>query len=63
MLLEIDMPAALKRVLLEDYDAVVEEGRLQPLPRRPSVAVLLQRYAADVRSGRGDRGVIPRGRQ
>ena len=49
VLLELDIPAVLKRALLDDYDAIVEEGRLQPLPRRPTVAVLLQRYVADVR--------------
>ena len=48
VLLDLDMPAVLKRALLDDYDAVVEEGRLQPLPRRPSVAGLLQKYVTDV---------------
>ena len=50
VLLDLDMPAMLKRALLDDYDYVVEEGRLQPLPRRPSVAGLLQKYVTDVGS-------------
>jgi hypothetical protein len=47
-MLELDMPVVLRKALLDDYDAIVEEGKLQPLPRRPSIADMLQTYVADV---------------
>ncbi|KAG2437743.1 hypothetical protein HYH02_011119 [Chlamydomonas schloesseri] len=43
--LELDISPILKKALLDDYDAVVTDGRLVPLPRSPCVADLLRRYA------------------
>ncbi|PNW71228.1 hypothetical protein CHLRE_16g692400v5 [Chlamydomonas reinhardtii] len=43
--LELDISPILKKALLDDYDAVVTDGRLVPLPRTPCVADLLRRYA------------------
>lgn len=50
VLLELDMPAPLKKLLIENYDLAMEDAKLVSLPRRPSVASLLQRYCADVSS-------------
>eukprot|EP00884_Botryococcus_braunii_P019253 jgi/Botrbrau1/6010/Bobra.104_1s0037.1 len=44
--LEISIPVELKKVLLEDNKAVVEEKRLVPLPRAPCVSDLLNEYVA-----------------
>lgn len=46
--LDIDMPPLLKKVLVEDYEAVVEGGRLVPVPRDPCVADVLGRYVGEV---------------
>jgi len=53
IMLELDMPVVLRKALLDDYDAIVEEGKLQPLPRRPSIADMLQTYVADAHQIRG----------
>lgn len=51
--LQVDLPPILKKALLDDYACIVEEGRLQPLPRQPTIDQLLQRYTGDVRNGGG----------
>lgn len=43
--LELSLPAVLRLQLLSDMDAVVQEGRLVSLPRRPCVREVLGRYA------------------
>ena len=47
----MELPAALKQVLLEDWERV-EGGTLVPLPRRPSIATLLQQYVDSCRTSR-----------
>ncbi|EFJ46711.1 hypothetical protein VOLCADRAFT_118057 [Volvox carteri f. nagariensis] len=42
--LELDISPVLKKALLDDYDAIVTDARLVPLPRSPSVAEVLRRY-------------------
>ena len=56
VLLELDMPAPLKKLLIENYDLAMEDAKLVTLPRRPSVASLLQRYCADAFHVRGSSG-------
>mmetsp|Transcript_13654 Transcript_13654/g.29289 ORF Transcript_13654/g.29289 Transcript_13654/m.29289 type:complete len:266 (+) Transcript_13654:201-998(+) len=51
--LDLDIPAILKKQLLDDYDAVVEDAKLVPLPRSPTVAELLQRYCTQAHEQRG----------
>jgi len=53
IMLEVDLPPVLKQQLLDGYDAIVEEGKLVPLPRKPNVEQLLQRYVADAQQHRG----------
>ena len=48
---QVALPAALKQVLLDDWERV-EGGSLAPLPRRPSVAALLQQYVDACRTSR-----------
>jgi mortality factor 4-like protein 1 len=43
----VDIPAALKLRMLDDYDAVKKEGRLVPLPRRPNIHEILSLYVRD----------------
>ena len=45
------LPAALKQVLLDDWERV-KGGGVFPLPRRPSVATLLQQYVDSCRTSR-----------
>ena len=47
----VELPAALKQVLLDDWERV-EGATLVPLPRRPSIATLLQRYVDSCRTSR-----------
>ncbi|GLC45646.1 hypothetical protein PLESTB_001789900 [Pleodorina starrii] len=42
--LELDISPLLKKALLDDYDAIVTDARLVPLPRSPCVAEVLRRY-------------------
>ncbi|GIL74243.1 hypothetical protein Vretimale_1991 [Volvox reticuliferus] len=42
--LELDISPVLKKALLDDYDAIVTDARLLPLPRSPCVAEVLRRY-------------------
>ena len=42
------LPARLKKQLLLDYEAIMEEDRLLPLPRNPSASGVLQRYVNEV---------------
>ncbi|KAG1678508.1 hypothetical protein FOA52_014541 [Chlamydomonas sp. UWO 241] len=53
ILMELDLPPVLKQQLLDGYDAIVEEGKLIPLPRKPTIDALLQRYVADAQEHRG----------
>lgn len=45
--LDLEIPAALKKILVEDHEAVVSGGRLVPLPRRPTVHEVLQQYVEE----------------
>ena len=47
----MELPAALKQVLLEDWERV-EGNALGALPRRPSIATLLQQYVDSCRTSR-----------
>ena len=47
----VELPAALKQVLLEDWERV-EGNALVALPRRPSIATLLQQYVDSCRTSR-----------
>ncbi|KAF6259217.1 MRG-domain-containing protein [Scenedesmus sp. NREL 46B-D3] len=42
--LDVELPAALQKQLLDQYDAMHDEGRTVALPRRPNVAQILQGY-------------------
>eukprot|EP00879_Flechtneria_rotunda_P019936 GHRR01020955.1.p1 GENE.GHRR01020955.1~~GHRR01020955.1.p1 ORF type:complete len:233 (+),score=96.42 GHRR01020955.1:983-1681(+) len=42
--LTIELPAQLKKQLLDQYDAVHEEQKLVPLPRRPTVMQVFEQY-------------------
>ncbi|KAG2499450.1 hypothetical protein HYH03_002397 [Edaphochlamys debaryana] len=42
--LELDISPTLKKALLDDYDAIVTDAKLCPLPRTPCVAEVLRRY-------------------
>ena len=44
---EVEIPAALKLRMLDDYDAIKKEGRLVPLPRRPNIHEILSLYVRD----------------
>eukprot|EP00877_Chromochloris_zofingiensis_P010334 jgi/Chrzof1/5554/Cz16g07110.t1 len=46
---EIDIPPPLKKQLLDDYDAVHDEGKYIPLPRHPNVGEIAQQYVSYVR--------------
>ncbi len=46
--LSLTMPAPLKKQLLDDHDAVVENSKLLPLPRSPTVVEIVQQYVAHV---------------
>jgi MRG len=43
----------LKKQLLDQYDAVCDDSKLLPLPRRPSAAQVLEQYVSYARSKRG----------
>jgi hypothetical protein len=47
--LELELPAALQKQLLDQYDAMHDDGRTVALPRRPNVAQILQGYVQYVR--------------
>lgn len=47
--LELEMPAQLKKQLLDQYDAIHDDGKLVPLPRRPNVMQIFQNYVAWVK--------------
>lgn len=47
--LDIDMPALLKKYLVEDYECVSEDGKLVPLPRTPCIREIMEKYVAEVR--------------
>ena len=46
------LPAALKQILLDEHTATKKGLRLPPLPRKPSVADILDRYIEDSREER-----------
>ncbi|KAL6757250.1 MRG-domain-containing protein [Haematococcus lacustris] len=50
--LDLDIPPLLKKLLVEDYDCVSQQGRLLPLPRCPCVADVLRRYVEEAKEGR-----------
>uniref|UniRef100_A0A383VIF0 Uncharacterized protein n=1 Tax=Tetradesmus obliquus TaxID=3088 RepID=A0A383VIF0_TETOB len=52
--LALELPAALQKQLLDQYDAMHDEGRTVALPRRPNVAQILQGYVAYVREKQGE---------
>eukprot|EP00878_Enallax_costatus_P024058 GHUV01025646.1.p1 GENE.GHUV01025646.1~~GHUV01025646.1.p1 ORF type:complete len:250 (+),score=109.20 GHUV01025646.1:1132-1881(+) len=47
--LQLDLPAQLQKQLLDQYDAVHDDNKLAPLPRRPNVMQILQNYTAWVK--------------
>jgi hypothetical protein len=52
--LELELPAALQKQLLDQYDAMHDEGRTVALPRQPNVAQILQGYVQYVRDKQGE---------
>ena len=50
---ELDLPPPLKLVLLNDHDAVTQQGKLAPAPREPCVDQVLSQYLAQC-SGSAD---------
>jgi hypothetical protein len=52
--LELELPAALQKQLLDQYDAMHDEGRTVALPRRPNVIQILQGYVQYVRDKQGE---------
>ncbi|KAK9820555.1 hypothetical protein WJX72_011618 [[Myrmecia] bisecta] len=42
--IQVEVPPALKKVLLDDWERITRDGKLVPLPRRPSVRDILQQY-------------------
>mmetsp|Transcript_2256 Transcript_2256/g.4529 ORF Transcript_2256/g.4529 Transcript_2256/m.4529 type:complete len:293 (-) Transcript_2256:180-1058(-) len=44
MQLSISLPASLKKQLITDWENITKEGKLVPLPRKPTVKALLQQY-------------------
>lgn len=53
--LEITIPVMLKKLMIENHDAVVYEHRLVPLPRRPTVTELLKKFVGSVNTENGAR--------
>ncbi|MEW5306783.1 MAG: hypothetical protein WDW36_009221 [Sanguina aurantia] len=51
--LEVEFPLVLKQQLVADYDLIVEDGLLVPLPRQPCVSEVLQRYVTEANAFRG----------
>lgn len=47
--LELQLPAQLKKQLLDQYDAIHDDGKLISLPRRPNVMDILQNYISWVK--------------
>lgn len=52
--LELELPAALKKQLLDQYDAMHDDQRIVALPRRPNVSQILQNYVQYVREKQGE---------
>jgi hypothetical protein len=52
--LELELPAALQKQLLDQYDAMHDDGRTVALPRQPNVAQILQGYVQYVRDKQGE---------
>jgi hypothetical protein len=52
--IELELPAALQKQLLDQYDAMHDDGRTVALPRRPNVAQILQGYVQYVRDKQGE---------
>ena len=50
---ELDLPPPLKLVLLNDHDAITQQGKLPPAPRDPCVDQVLSQYLAQC-SGSAD---------
>lgn len=51
--LQIELPAVLQKQLLDQYDAIHDEGKLLQLPRRPNVMQVFQQYVQYVREKQG----------
>mmetsp|Transcript_13980 Transcript_13980/g.24516 ORF Transcript_13980/g.24516 Transcript_13980/m.24516 type:complete len:336 (-) Transcript_13980:941-1948(-) len=49
MNLDIEIPPIIKKYLVDDHDCVVEEGRLLPLPRYPSIIETMEQYVAQAK--------------
>lgn len=41
---DLELPALLKKQLLDDHDAIHEDSKLVPLPRKPSAGEVLDAY-------------------
>eukprot|EP00976_Prorocentrum_cordatum_P019522 395531-Prorocentrum_minimum.AAC.7 len=44
MQMSIALPSSLKKQLINDWELITKDGKLVPLPRKPSVKNLLQQY-------------------
>lgn len=52
-LLDLDITPSIKKALLDDYDAIVTDAKLVPLPRSPSVADVLRKYCEQAAESNG----------
>lgn len=50
----VDLPVPLKKILLADQQAIMEESRLIPLPRSPCVSDVLAQYAESIMPASAD---------
>lgn len=47
--LQLELPAQLKQQLLDQYDAIHDDNKLVPLPRRPNVMQIFRSYVTWVK--------------